>query len=163
MKRNLLSSLLCGAVTLLAPYALAQGSTHHPAASSSSTTPACPSGKCEGMWLHHRQHELEFLTKALNLTPTQQSQIKTILEQRYSQLKALHEDASMSVENRKEKAKTIFHETHEKIMAVLTPDQKEKMQQIRKQHMEKHESASNCSDPNCNNSVCPSASTQSSQ
>ncbi len=110
------------------------------------------------MWLHHRQHELDFLTKALNLTPTQQSQIKSLLEQRYSQLKALHEDTSMSVENRKEKAKEIFKETHEKIMATLTPEQKEKMQQIRKHHMEKEESASNCSDPNCNNSVCPTAS-----
>ncbi len=69
----------------------------------------------------------------------------------------------MSVENRKEKAKAIFKETHEKIMTVLTPDQKEKMQQIRKQHMEKQESASNCSDPNCNNSVCPSASNQPAQ
>lgn len=156
MKRHLIGSILCGAITLLAPCAFGQGSaTSSPAAASSSPS-ACP-GKCEGMWLHHRQHELEFLTKALNLTPTQQSQIKALLEQRYNQLKALHEDTSMSIENRKEKAKAIFKDTHEKIMAVLTPDQKEKMQQIRKHHMEKEESASNCSNPNCNSSMCPGA------
>lgn len=164
MKRNILSSLVCGVVTLLAPYAFAQGAATSVSAPSSAS-PECPPGKCEGMWLHHRQHELHFLTKNLNLTPTQQSQIKGILENRYAQCKALHENASMrgahrnmSEGERKQKMKEIFRETHEKIMAILTPEQKEKMKQIRKHHMEKEESASNCSDPNCSNSMCPTAS-----
>jgi Spy/CpxP family protein refolding chaperone len=74
------------------------------------------------------------LTKELNLTPEQQTQIKPILEDTRSQMKALHEDTSLAPDQKKAKGKEIRDASNAKIKAFLTPDQQKKMDQMKKEH-----------------------------
>src|SRR5258708_5646959 len=64
--------------------------------------------------------QLEHLTKQLDLTADQQSQIKPLLVDRQQKLEALRQDQSTSREDRRAKARAISEETHSKIEAVLT-------------------------------------------
>jgi Spy/CpxP family protein refolding chaperone len=109
-------------------------------AQDAATTPP-PAG--EGM---HRGHgpmspdqQLEHMTKALNLTADQQTQINPLLEARRQQMMQMHADQSLSREDRMTKFKALDDDTHVKIAAVLDDKQKakfEKMQERREEHME---------------------------
>ena len=76
----------------------------------------------------------ERLTKELNLTPDQQSQVKPVMEDTRSQMKAVREDASLTPDQKKAKAKEIREATNAKIKALLTPEQQQKMDQMKKEH-----------------------------
>lgn len=66
---------------------------------------------------------MERLTKALDLTPDQQAKLKPIFEDRRDKMKALRDDASVTPDQKKEKAKAIMDATNDQIKAILTPDQ----------------------------------------
>ena len=70
--------------------------------------------------------ELAHMTKALDLTADQQAQIKPLLVERQQQEQALRQDQSLSQEDRHAKARAIGEETHKKIEALLTDEQKQK-------------------------------------
>ncbi len=100
-----------------------------------------PEGGMRGM--HHGpmspDQELSHLTKALNLTSDQQSQIKPILENRQQQLMQLHGDTSMSRQDKMAKMKSLDGDSNSKLEAVLTSEQKPKYEQMiqhRKERME---------------------------
>jgi len=83
--------------------------------------------------------QLEHLTKTLNLTSDQQTQIKPILESQQQQMMALHQDSSLSRDDKMAKAKSLHADTTSKIEGVLTSDQKQKyeaMQQKMQEHMQ---------------------------
>ena len=77
---------------------------------------------------------LQMLTEKLNLTDDQKAKVKPILESQAQQMKAVHEDASLSQEQRKSKMKAIHESTHDQINAVLTPEQQAKWKQMRQEH-----------------------------
>ncbi len=82
--------------------------------------------------------ELSHLTKALDLTSDQQTQIKPILQDRHDQLMQLHQDGSLSRDARMAKMKTLDDESNTKLQAVLNDQQKtkyEKMVADRKERM----------------------------
>ena len=64
----------------------------------STSTTAAGTGVVHAMGGHGgmRGHQMEFLTKKLNLTPDQVSQVKAIDEDTWKQAKALHEDTSIA-------------------------------------------------------------------
>ena len=72
------------------------------------------------------QQRLEHMTKMLNLTPEQQEKIKPILENQNTQMQALHQDTSMSREDRMAKAQQIHQSGDEQIKGILTPEQQQK-------------------------------------
>jgi len=78
----------------------------------------------------------ERLTKELNLTPEQQAQVKPIMEDTRSKMKALHEDTTLTPEQRRAKAKEVREANRAKIKALLTPEQQQKMEQLKKEHGE---------------------------
>jgi Spy/CpxP family protein refolding chaperone len=69
------------------------------------------------------QRTLQMLTKKLNLSDDQQAKILPILQAQFDQGKALHDDTSLSDDEKHEKMHTIMQSTHKQIAAILTPEQ----------------------------------------
>ena len=72
--------------------------------------------------------------QALNLSPDQQAAIKSIRETFRQQAQAIKNDSSLTPDQKKAKFKELRKTTHEQMMAKLTPDQQQKLKELRKQH-----------------------------
>jgi len=83
------------------------------------------------------QH-LQMLSEKLTLTDDQKAKIKPVLEDQLQQMKTVHEDSSLSEEQKRTKMKSIHESMHEQINAVLTPEQQAKFKQMMQEQMEKH-------------------------
>lgn len=70
--------------------------------------------------------QLARLTRELNLTADQQSQIKPLLVDRQQKMQALFQDQSVAPEDRRARMRTIMEGTNNSIKAVLNDDQKQK-------------------------------------
>lgn len=70
--------------------------------------------------------QLKHMTKQLDLSADQQSQIKPILESQQQQMQALWQDQSVSREDRHAKMQSIHQDASSKIEAVLNDTQKQK-------------------------------------
>jgi len=75
---------------------------------------------------------IEQIAKALNLTDDQKAKVKDILDSEIKQLKDLHADTTLSQDDRRAKMKSIREETTAKLKAILTPEQLEKFQKMRR-------------------------------
>lgn len=71
--------------------------------------------------------QLKVLTDKLNLTERQQGKIKPILKQLHDATKKLAQDKSLSHEERLAKVRPQRYKTDERIRAVLTDDQRRKL------------------------------------
>lgn len=71
------------------------------------------------------------MTTRLSLTEAQQSQVKPILEDEETQLKAVKADTTLSRVQKRDKAREIRQASYEKIKLVLTPEQLQKEEEIR--------------------------------
>jgi protein CpxP len=69
---------------------------------------------------------VEMLTKKLNLTPDQVTQVKAINDDSMTQAKAVREDTSLSQADRRSKMMDIRKASQDKIRGVLTDEQKTK-------------------------------------
>ena len=112
-----------------------------PAMAQDNSTPPPPPAGDQGPMGGHRdpaqmeQHQLEMMTKRLNLTPDQVTQVKAIDDAQRSQMMALRGDTSMSREDKHGKMMTMRQDRETKIRAVLTDDQKPKYDEmIAKEH-----------------------------
>jgi Spy/CpxP family protein refolding chaperone len=115
-RRILIGSLLFGlAVTLTARPALAQ---EHPATA---------------------ENRLEEMSKQLNLTDVQKTQLKPILQDEAQQLQAVHNDTSLSHDQKMAKAKEIREAHKSQINGVLTPDQQKNWEEMKKKAKEQKE------------------------
>lgn len=81
---------------------------------------------------------LQMLSEKLNLTDEQKAKLKPILQDQAEQLKAVHDDTSLSPEQKTAKKKAIHASFHEQINAVLTPEQQAKFKEMKHESMEKH-------------------------
>ncbi len=66
---------------------------------------------------------LQELSEKLNLTDAQKAAIKPILATEVNEIKAVHQDSSLSAEQKQAKIKEIRDNNREKINTLLTPDQ----------------------------------------
>ena len=103
-------------------------------------SPAPAPNKHGGM--HHNgegvdQH-LQMLSEKLNLTDDQKAKLKPILQDQMQQMKAVHEDSSLSPEQKRSKAKSIHESFHDQINAVLTPEQQTKFKEMQQEHKGNH-------------------------
>ncbi len=102
----------------------------------------------QGQWGHGQRHmmnpdrQLAHLTKTLNLSADQQSQIKPLLVDRQQKMQALWQNQSLSREDRLSKAQAIRQDARTKLEATLNDQQKQqfealqaKMQERRQQRM----------------------------
>ncbi len=106
-----------------------------------STQQTDPQGPPEG-GQHGRggpERQVEMLTKRLNLTPDQVTQVKAIDLDAMTQMHGLHSDTSLTEDDRHAKMKGIHEAAETKIRAVLNDDQKAKfdaMMAHRHEHMQ---------------------------
>jgi periplasmic protein CpxP/Spy len=98
----------------------------------------------QGQWGGHGRgmmdpdRQLEHLTKTLNLTADQQSQIKPILVDRQQKMQALFQNQSLSREERHTQMQAIHQDTESRINAVLNDEQKQKYQAMQAERGEHH-------------------------
>ncbi|MDW5267134.1 MULTISPECIES: Spy/CpxP family protein refolding chaperone [Acidobacteriaceae] len=111
---------LCTATLSTAPMLMAQDNTAPPPQQQDNAGP--PQGG------HGRRggNQVEMLTKRLDLTPDQVTQVKAIDADQMSQMKALHDDTSTSREDKRSKMGAIRQASQDKIRNVLTDEQKPK-------------------------------------
>jgi protein CpxP len=74
--------------------------------------------------------QLEMMTKQLNLTTDQQTQIKAIQDDSRKQMMALRDDSSLSQGDRQSKMMDIRKASQDKIRGVLTDEQKPKFDEM---------------------------------
>jgi Spy/CpxP family protein refolding chaperone len=73
----------------------------------------------------------------LNLTDAQKQQMKSINEDFKNKMQALNKNDNIMVKDMKAQRKALMQERKDKISAILTPEQKIKAAQMRKQHKNK--------------------------
>ena len=74
---------------------------------------------------------LQELSEKLNLTDEQKAAIKPILATEANEIKAVHQDGSLSTEQKQAKIKEIRDNSREKINALLTPEQQKKFAEMK--------------------------------
>lgn len=79
---------------------------------------------------------LQHMTRMLDLSSDQQAKIKPILENESQQMQSLHQDTSMSQQDRMAKMREIRQSTMSQIKPILTAEQQQKLQQMRQEHMQ---------------------------
>lgn len=87
---------------------------------------------------HHKGHDGMKAMEQLNLTDAQKTQIKSINEDFKTRLHALHQNDNILVKDQKEQRKALMTERKNKISAILTPEQKTQLEQMRQKHEGKH-------------------------
>ncbi len=80
---------------------------------------------------NHFDHQKEMVIKQLNLTPDQQKQLDANRANFKAQMIALNKDESITVKDYRDKKYSLRKEQKAAFMAILTPDQKTKLVQIR--------------------------------
>jgi Spy/CpxP family protein refolding chaperone len=75
------------------------------------------------------EERLKRMSERLNLTDEQKEKIRPMLRGEADQMKALHEDQSLSPEQRREKGRQIRRATDKQIRETLTPEQRGKMRE----------------------------------
>jgi len=81
-----------------------------------------------------RKSHMDKMAKELNLTADQQAQLKTIHQDAQQQKQAIQKDSSLSADQKKAKMNELREQTKSKTEAILTPEQKEKMEQMHASH-----------------------------
>jgi protein CpxP len=134
-KHSLLVLIAAGLITVGTTFAAAQDSMSHDQQASSQ----------DGEHMHHGMDPAKRtaeLTKKLNLTSDQQGKVQSILQSEKSQMESLHQDNSMSQQDRRSKMMDIHKTSSDQIRGVLDSNQQKKwdeMQAKREEHMQKHE------------------------
>jgi periplasmic protein CpxP/Spy len=83
------------------------------------------------------EHRLKRLSKNLNLTDDQKEKIRPILEDEQQQMKAVEGDSTLTAQQKHKKTREIRMSSKSQMSAILTPEQKEKIQDGR-MHGEGH-------------------------
>lgn len=74
---------------------------------------------------------LQKLSSDLNLTDDQKTQLKPILQGEYKQLKTVHDDSSLSADQKQSKMTEIHEDAKGQINSILTPDQQKKLTELK--------------------------------
>jgi Spy/CpxP family protein refolding chaperone len=101
-----------------------------------------PNAQPMGRMRHHHppspEHQLRHLTKMLNLTSDQQTQMLPILQDQHKRMESLRNDQNLDPQQRRAQMRDAMMETHQKLEALMTATQKqqfEQMMQQRREHM----------------------------
>jgi periplasmic protein CpxP/Spy len=86
------------------------------------------------------EHQIEFLTKKLSLSPDQVTQVKAIDDSSRQQMMALRSDSTVAQADKRAKMMAIHQASQDKIRAVLTDDQKTKYDALQAEMKARRES-----------------------
>ncbi|MCU1287214.1 MAG: hypothetical protein JWO13_3564 [Acidobacteriales bacterium] len=70
------------------------------------------------------------LANQLNLTADQKTKMQSIMESNHQQMKAIHDDQSLSQQDKQAKVKQLHESMKSQVNAILTPDQQQKFAQM---------------------------------
>lgn len=98
--------------------------------------PAAPQQGAEGHG-YQRGDATAMMTKKLNLTPDQQTQVKAINDDQRSQMMSVRNDASIPQADKRSKMMDIHKVSSDKIRAILTDEQKTKYDAMQAQMKER--------------------------
>lgn len=116
---------LCTATLSTAPMMMAQDNAAPPPQQQDNMGP--PAGRHTGPHAgRHGTRQVEMLTRRLNLTPDQVTQVKAINADTMSQMKALRDDTTTAKADKRSKMMEIHQASQDKIRNVLTEEQKTK-------------------------------------
>lgn len=76
---------------------------------------------------------MQMLARKLNLTDDQKQQFQKIRQDTMQQAKTIRGDSSLSDEQKHDKLQQLHKQAHQNMFAVLTPDQKEQLKQLREE------------------------------
>ncbi|HTF70752.1 MAG TPA: hypothetical protein VK638_49585 [Edaphobacter sp.] len=132
MKRFLLTSAL--ALTLTAPVAFSQQAAQPP--SNDATTAQQPADQ-SGRRHHHNfdpQKAAQHIGKRLGLSADQTAKLEPILATQQQKVASLRSDTSLTPDQRREQFRAIHKDTQTELATVLTPDQLQQLQSMRRSH-----------------------------
>ena len=134
LKQCLLILLAASLISIAAPLAVAQSSNDN---APNNQQPA----QGNGGWHHGPDpaQRTQELTKKLKLTSDQQAKVQDILQSEHSQMETLHQDSSLSQQDRRTKMMEIRKSTDDQIRGLLDSNQQTKwdeMQARREQRMQ---------------------------
>ena len=128
LKHSLLALSLAGLI--YAAPALAQNAAQSNSAPDQQSAP----NSQEHQWHGHRNMDpakrTEMLTKKLNLTADQQSKVQEIFKSEHSQMESLHNDSSLSRDDRQTKMMDIHKASGEQVRALLDATQQKKWDEM---------------------------------
>lgn len=81
--------------------------------------------------------KLEELSKQLNLTPQQKLKLLPILKDEAPKMEAIKNDTSFTKFQKMERIRELHEKTNPQVQAILTPQQFEQLQTIRKEEIQK--------------------------
>ena len=145
LKQSLLVLVAAGAISIATPFAVAQDSA--PA------NPQSQPSQDHGGWHRGQQdpaQRTKELTKHLNLTSDQQTKVQDIFQSEHTQMESLHQDSSLSQQDRRAKMMDIHTGTNSQVRALLDPNQQKKwdeMQAKREQRMQNRHSDTGSDQP----------------
>src|SRR3984885_9337440 len=131
IKQSLLILATAGLISI-APFATAQDNP-------SNNQPSAPAQE-HGRWHGHEdpaQRTAE-LTKKLKLTSDQQTKVQDALQSEHSQMESLHQDSSLSQQDRRTKMMDIRKSTDDQIRGVLDSTQQKKWDEMQAKHEGMH-------------------------
>ena len=79
-----------------------------------------------------RSQKLEGIAAQLQLTPEQKMQLLPILAAEAPKVRAIKNDPSLSKEDKLQQLKALHDETNPQVKSILTPEQYQKLQEIRR-------------------------------
>jgi protein CpxP len=132
VNRRFLLTLACAAALAAPMLAQDPGTTPPP-------QQQAPQGSWQGRGGDRQGRELEHLTKALNLTPDQVTQVKAIQDGGRQQMMAIHQNTNLAPADRRAQMMALRQSQDTKIKAVLSEDQKSKYDALQAQMRERRE------------------------
>jgi periplasmic protein CpxP/Spy len=129
-KQSLLILAAAGLISI-APFATAQDNP-------SNNQPSAPA-QGQGRWHGHEdpaQRTAE-LTKKLKLTSDQQTKVQEALQSEHSQMESLHQDSSVSQQDRRSKMMEIRKSTDDQIRGILDANQQKKWDEMQAKREER--------------------------
>lgn len=87
--------------------------------------------------MEQRQQRADHFAEKVGLSDPQKAQLADLRKQQGDAMRAVRDDASLSKEDKKAKAKQIEQSFREKQKAILTPEQQVKAEELRKAQREK--------------------------
>lgn len=124
---------------LFAPLALAAALALTTVAAGAQTQPPPPPADAAAGHHHHMpdaDHQLKHMTKRLDLTDTQQHQIRPILADRDKQILAIHDDSTLTPEQQHQNIGKVMRDSTGQIRNVLTDSQRQQWDQSREKMRE---------------------------
>lgn len=125
MKSNRFLTIILSGAMALPIAALAQTSNSATSGDTGSTTQSQP---------QDQNQRGERFAEALNLTPEQKTDLKSIRDNEKQQAQAIKNDSSLTADQKKAKLKDLRKDSHQQMMAKLTPDQQQKFKEMRKEN-----------------------------